>query len=180
MASQIKDQSTGDKKTTAETFVMGGKYDYFFSKKLYGFVDGNYKKDHVNDLDYRIITGVGLGYQWIESKKMNFSTDLGVSELMEKYTRNGQSNRSEILSGRLGYHFNWNLYKGIDFIHNLTYYPSMNTLPDYFLNADAELRLALTKSMFSSFKAILDYDNQPAPGIGKTDTKYILSIGWSF
>ena len=40
--------------------------------------------------------------------------------------------------------------------------------------------MALTESMFGSFKAILDYDSTPAPGIGKTDTKYIQGVGWSF
>jgi len=171
----------GDKKTIEESFAFGGKYDYFFSPKMYGFLDGRFKKDHIANLDRRIIAGAGLGYQWIESDPMNFSTDLGLSELCEQYTSHDVVTKSDELSLRAGYHFDRVLWQGFDFIHNLTFYPAATgTFSDYFLSTDAELRLALTGSMFSSFKAILDYDNTPAPGIGKTDTKYILSIGWTF
>ena len=181
LASRTKDSVSGDKKTTEESFTLGGKYDYFFSPKWYGFLDGNFKKDHISDLDRRIIAGVGLGYQWIESEKMNFSSDFGVSELCEQYTRYDQTTQSDELSARLGYHFDRVLYQGVDFIHNLNYYPSVTgRISNYFLSTDAEVRMALTESMFGSFKAILDYDSTPAPGIGKTDTKYILGVGWTF
>ena len=175
------DDGNVNKKTTEESLAFGGKYDYFFTPKFYGFLDGRFKKDHIADLDRRIIAGAGVGYQWIESDPMNFSTDLGLSELCEQYTSHGQITKSDELSARLGYHFDCILWQGFDFIHNLTFYPAATTsFSDYFLSTDAELRLTLTDSMFSSFKAILDYDNTPAPGIGKTDTKYILGVGWTF
>ncbi|MCP4710987.1 MAG: DUF481 domain-containing protein [Planctomycetes bacterium] len=170
-----------DKKTNEENFAFGGKYDYFFSTKFYGFLDGQFKKDHIADLDRRIIAGVGVGYQWIESNIANFSTDFGASELCEQYTTHDVITKSDNLSARLGYHYDRILWEGFDFIHNLNYYPAAtSTFSDYYLSTDAELRLALTDSMYGSFKAILDYDNTPAPGIGKTDTKYILGIGWTF
>ena len=181
LVGRMEETDTGDKKTTEESLVFGGKYDYFFTKKLYGFIDGRFKKDHIADLDRRIIAGTGLGYQWIESDQMNFSTDLGASVLCEQYTRYGEVTQSDDLSALLGYHFDRVLYKGFDFIHNLTYYPAMTgSASDYFLSTEAELRMALTESMYGSFKAILDYDSTPAQGIGKTDTKYILGVGWTF
>jgi len=181
LASRTKDSVSGDKKTTEESFTFGGKYDYFFSPKMYGFLDGNFKKDHISDLDRRIIAGVGVGYQWIKSEKMNFSSDFGASILCEQYTRYDQTTRSDELSARFGYHFDRVICKGVNFVHNLNYYPSATgRISDYFLSTDAEVRMALTESMFGSFKAILDYDSTPAPGIGKTDTKYILGVGWSF
>ena len=48
------------------------------------------------------------------------------------------------------------------------------------LTTDAELRAEITKSMFGSLKAILDYDSTPGEGVGTTDTKYILGVGWNF
>ncbi|MCK5269253.1 MAG: DUF481 domain-containing protein [Sedimentisphaerales bacterium] len=185
MVSRTKetDALTGkeEKVTTAESFAMGGKYDYFFSKKLYSYISGNFKKDHIADLDRRIITGVGCGYQWIESDKMNFSTDLGLSILCEQYTTNGETTKSDELAVQMGYRFDRELYKGINFFHNLIYYPSVTgSVSDYYLTTDAEIRVALNKSMFGSFKAILDYDSTPAENVGGTDTKYILGVGWSF
>jgi len=177
------DSVTGktEKVTTEESFAFGGKYDYFFSKKMYGFLNGRFKKDHIADLDRRVIGGAGIGYQWIEEDTMNFSTDLGLSEICEKYVTHGDVTKTDNLTVQAGYHFDWKITDKIDFIHNLTYFPSItDTLSDYFLTTDAEFRLALTESMFSSFKAILDYDSTPAKNVGSTDTKYILSIGWNF
>ena len=170
-----------EKVTTAESFVMGGKYDYFFSKKLYSYINGNFKKDHIADLDRRIITGAGCGYQWIESDKIHFSSDLGLSILCEQYTTRGETTKSDELAVQMGYHFDKALYKGINFFHNLIYYPSVTgSVSDYYLTTDAEIRVALNKSMFGSFKAILDYDSTTAENVGGTDTKYILGVGWSF
>jgi putative salt-induced outer membrane protein YdiY len=175
-----------DKETTEETLTLGGKYDYFFTKKFYGFANADYKKDHIADLDYRLIGGLGVGYQWIESEKLNFSTDAGVAELCEKYTRRDPatwercSDKSDELSGQLGYHFDWALNSRFSFLHNLRHYPSFGEASDYFLTADWELQVKLNEALFGSLKALWDYDATPAPGVQGTDTKYIAGVGLNF
>ena len=176
-----------EKVTTDESFMVGGKYSYFYQEKCYAFINGSFKKDHIADLDRRIISGVGLGRQWIETDDKNFSTDAGLSILCEKYTTRDQTtwvkeiDKTDDLSAQLGYHFDWLLTKKLTFIHNLTYYPNIQgRVSDYFLNLDAELRLALSKSWFSSLKYILDYDSTPGEGLTSTDSKYILGLGWTF
>ena len=84
----------GDKYTDEESVTLGGKYDYFFTKKWYGLVNARYKKDHVADLDYRLIGGVGVGYQWIETDPLSVSTEAGLSELCEQYTTGGKPPRT--------------------------------------------------------------------------------------
>jgi len=175
-----RDDDTGDKKTTQESFTIAGQYDYFLTDKCYAFANGNFKKDHIADLDRRLIGGLGLGYQWIESETINFNTDAGLAELCEKYTRPNGIEKNDELSAQIGYHFDWVLNDTFTFAHNLRYYPSIGKLSDYFLTTDAEIRAKLTDSIFASFKAILDYDATPGPGVGSTDTKYITSIGWAF
>jgi len=169
-----------EKVTTEESFLIGGKYDYFFTKKLFGFINSSFKKDHIADLDRRIIVGTGLGYQWLESEKMNFNTDIGLAELCEKYTSHDLVTKTDEISLQMGYHFDWAINDKFIFLHNLTYYPSLASVSDYFLTADAEIRASITKSMFTNFKVILDYDASPAENVGTTDTKYILGIGWNF
>ncbi|HBN26765.1 MAG TPA: hypothetical protein DD405_04785 [Desulfobacteraceae bacterium] len=76
------------------------------------------------------------------------------------------------------YSFDYNLNDKIIFMHKLSYLPSLEeSFSDYFMHTDAEIRFLLAKSMFSSFKVILDYDSTPAGGIGSTDSKYIFSLG---
>ena len=46
--------------------------------------------------------------------------------------------------------------------------------------ASAEIRAALTKALFASFKVLVGYDSQPAAGREKTDIEYILGVGINF
>ena len=67
-----QDPDTGEMKKTEDWWRAKAKYDYFFSKKFYGYLDGRYETDKIAELDRRVIVGGGAGYQWIESENMNF------------------------------------------------------------------------------------------------------------
>jgi len=172
------DPSTGKKTTTEDWWRTKAKYDYFFTKKMYGYLDGRYETDDIAQLDRRVIVGSGAGYQWIESDAMNFATEAGLAYKFEKYGNSTGS--SDEISVQLGYNFDKKLGKGIGFIHDLTYYPSTEDFSDYFLTSTAEMRANLSETMFTNLKAVLNYDATPAQGKHKTDTKYIWGIGWKF
>ena len=125
-----------------------------------------------------MIVGSGGGYQWIESEKMNFSTEAGLASLYEKYEN--QTDSSSELSAQFGYNLDKKLAKGLKFIHDLTYYPSTEKFSDYYLTSTGEIRAHFTENMFLNFKVILNYDTTPAIDAGTTDTKYMLGLGYSF
>jgi putative salt-induced outer membrane protein YdiY len=176
--SKQENRDTGEIQTTEDWWRAKGKYDYFFSKKMYGYVNGRYEKDAVAELDRRMIIGGGGGYQWIESSDMNFSTEFGLATLYEKYT-NETDSKSE-LSLELGYHFDKKLNKIASLTHDLTYYPSTDKFSDYFLTSSVGIRADLTERMFASFRTLFQYDATPAIGAGSTDVKYFLNLGYRF
>ena len=53
-------------------------------------------------------------------------------------------------------------------------------LGDYLLNINAGLRATVWKSLFTDFRVEYRYDNEPAPGRKKADTRVILGVGWEF
>jgi putative salt-induced outer membrane protein YdiY len=173
-----EDPDTGETVTIEDWWRAKGKYDYFFRKKMYGYLDGRYEKDAVAELDRRMIVGAGVGYQWLESEDMNFSTELGLASLYEKFDNQTDSNSE--LSMQLGYNFDKKLAKNIKFTHDLTYYPSIEKFSDYFLTSTAGIRADFTEQFFVNFKAILNYDVTPAIGAHKTDVKYFLGLGYRF
>jgi putative salt-induced outer membrane protein YdiY len=172
------DPATGVKNTTENWWKTKAKYDYFFTKKFYGYLDSRYESDSIAMLDRRVVIGGGGGYQWIESDDMNLAVEAGLASLYEKF--NNQVNSNSALSLQLGYNFDKKLLKTVKFIHSLTYYPSTENFSDYYLTSSAELRANFTETMFTNFKVIFDYDATPAVGSGSTDTKYILGVGLSF
>jgi len=173
-----EDPDTGEDITIEDWWRAKGKYDYFFSNKMYGYVDGRYEKDAVAELDRRTIVGIGAGYQWIESDDMNFSTEFGLASLYEKYDNQTDSN-SEI-SLQLGYNYDKKLRKNIKLVHDLTYYPAIDKFSDYYLTTTGGIRADFTETFFMTAKAILNYDATPAIGAHKTDVKYFLGLGYRF
>jgi putative salt-induced outer membrane protein YdiY len=173
-----EDPDTGEEKKTEDWWRTRAKYDYFFSKKFFGYLDGRYETDKIAELDRRVIVGGGGGYQWIESENMNFSTEGGLASLYEKYKN--QTDSTTELSVQLGYNFDMKLAKNVKLMHDLTYYPSLEKFSDYYLTTTGEIRAHFTEKMFVNFKAILNYDATPAVGAGSTDTKYLVGIGVSF
>lgn len=189
--SRTKDDTTGDKRTTEENFTIKGKRDYFLTEQWYTFINGGFKKDHIADLERRVILGFGTGYQWVENDKLKFNTDGGLAYRHEKYdTRIAnpaappaliqEIETSDEMSTQLGYNLFWQFRDRWKILHNLAYFPSLEMFSDYFLTSTAELRHQHSDSIFSSLKAVLDYDSTPAEGTGSTDLKYILSIGWNY
>lgn len=176
--SRQQDPATGEDHVTENWWKTKAQYDYFFTKKFFGFVNGRYEKDAIAELERRVVVGGGAGYQWIEEPQMSFSTDFGLASLYEKFDNQTESN-SEI-SLQAGYNFSKTLYKNIKVLHDLTYYPSVEQFSDYFLTTSAELRATMIKNLFASFRVIFDYDSTPAIGRGSTDVKYLLGIGLQF
>jgi putative salt-induced outer membrane protein YdiY len=176
--SEQEDPTTGKEEAIEDWWRVKTKYDYFFTKKMYGYLDGRYEKDAIAELDRRVTVGIGAGYQWIESEDMNFSTELGLASLYEKF--DNQTNSNSEISAQLGYYFDKKIRKNLSFIHELTYYPALEKPADYYLTTTAELRANFYKAMFVNLKAILDYDATPAIGAHKTDVKYFLGLGYSF
>jgi putative salt-induced outer membrane protein YdiY len=176
--SNQEDPDTGNSVTTENWWRATAQYDYFFTKKLFGFGNALYGKDAIADLERRIIVGGGAGYQWVETDQLAFSTNFGLASRYEKYENDPDS--SSELSLQASYSFNQQLAKGVRLLNDLTYYPSTEKFSDYFLTTTAELRASLTKSMFANFKVIFNYDATPAPGQGSTDVKYLLGVGMNF
>jgi putative salt-induced outer membrane protein YdiY len=188
----------GEEITTEENFTVFGIYDYFFTEKFYGYWSERFKKDHIDDLEYRITSVWGLGYQWRETDKLDFGTFAGPGYLQEKYdSRIPNPNYSESDPGgetkwlkdvkrrndiilQSGYHFEWKPFSKIHYISNFAYNPSIDDWGDYNLTHDSEVRAFITSKIYFTFKFILDYDSDPGEDSASTDTDYILGLGWKF
>lgn len=190
--------STGvadDSDINTDNWQAFGKYDKFFTEKLYGYVGVKVEHDRIALLNYRISPGVGLGYQWIESPEMNFFTEAGASYVFEQYdstfvtktlgngttkiVRVGEDN-NDYIAARAAYHFDRKLSDKVTFFHNLGYVPSLQDFSDYTIESDAGIRATLVKNMFAQFRVLWQYDSQPAEGAERSDLQYTVGIGWTF
>jgi putative salt-induced outer membrane protein YdiY len=176
--SSQKDTTTNQKTTTENWWRLMGQYDYFFQPKWFGFGNGRYETDKIALLDYRLLVGAGVGYQWVETDRTNVALEGGLAYKHETYETPSTGGDDATLL--LGYKIDHQIVSTVQFLHDLTYYPVVDDFSDYFVTATAEFRGNFTKNMFSNFKVIYTRDATPAAGRKNSDIKYILGIGWNF
>jgi putative salt-induced outer membrane protein YdiY len=167
----------GDRQTTIDNWFLFGKYDYFVSPRLYLYASERLERDRIADLDLRSTTSAGLGYQWIETPRVNFNTEIGLAWIYEDYRTAGSDDHFAL---RLAYHYDRRLNDRVQFFHNLEYLPSLEDIDDFNLNADVGIRADLTATFFAEFKFEWRHDATPAPTADKNDLRYIVGVGWRF
>lgn len=183
-------QGESEKRITEDSFFMNAQYNYFYTDRILGFGNGHFKTDHVNDLDYRYIAGLGAGYKLIKKKNIKFTPEAGLAYLTEQYTTKvGDTGpvveeKDDRAAAQFGYQFRAETSirdRKVRLTSKMKYYPSLSdSYSDYLLNLDGELRFSLTKYMFASIKGIFSYDATPAQDLPTTDRKTIISFGWQF
>jgi putative salt-induced outer membrane protein YdiY len=173
-----EDKDTGEESTTVDNWFLFGKYDYFFTKKLYGYGSLRLEQDHIADLDLRLTASGGAGYQWYETPTFNFNTEAGLAWVYEDFKNQDSDDH---FAARLAYHVDYKPHPALILFHNLEWLPAFDgPFDDYNLNLDAGLRATIVKSFFAEFKIDFRYDSTPARGAEKEDVRYLVGIGWSF
>lgn len=165
------------KHETANDLFGSAEYDYFFTKKFYGYGKIGAEHDTIAGLDLRLTPGVGVGYQWFETPALNFNTEAGGGLLYRKYARDGDMTSA---TARLAYHLKVKFNDRVSGFHNFEYLPGLDELGDYYFDTDAGIRASITERMFTEFKVDFRYDSRPAAGRGSSDIRYILGVGWTF
>lgn len=178
LTSKQRDNNTRKSSTIADNWFIKGQYDYFMSEKSYGYGNLRYERDRVADLEMRLTPGVGLGYQWLETDDLRFSTEAGVHWVYEKYDDANETRK--YMAGRLAYHLSKDFNSKVSAFHNAEYIPSFEYVDDFLVNADLGLRAAITARLSFEAKAQLVYNSNPSEDRDKKDLRYIVGAGWIF
>ena len=174
---RTRDHTTGVVTTTAENWQVDARYDYNFTKRFYGFLDGQVRKDRVADLDLRVVPSGGVGYRFFEQPDFTLAGEAGLAWVYEKYT-NGTHTREDV-SLHLAYHVTKKFNDEVSAFHDLEYLPSVERSRNYIVNTDVGLRAQLTKHLFGEAKITLDYDSEPAKGSLKNNVYYAVNLGYN-
>jgi len=177
MYGRQKDRTNGTESTTSDRWDLYGKYQHFFSKKFYGYIDADVTKNRIAFLDLRFTPSAGVGYQWLDKAPLKVGTEGGVAWLYETYTND--TPKREQVALKLAEHVTYDFNTNVNLFQDLTYYPSLEHINSYVINSDIGLHTKLTRKLFAELKIEWDYDSQPANGALKNDARYIASLGYS-
>ena len=154
-----------------------GQYDYFFSKKTYGYGKAALQNDLQSDVKLRQTYTLGVGHQFREDETLKLNGEAGISYVDEDF-RNSED--SDYVAARAAYNVDWQISKSWGFGQKTEVYPSLEDSDDIYVSADTRLKAAFGESMFGQLQWLYAWDSSPAEGKERTDQQFLLSIGWKF
>jgi putative salt-induced outer membrane protein YdiY len=172
-----------DGNVTARNHYGEIKYDYFFTKKLYGFVGTELLNDKFSDTKLKTFVGPGVGYQLWDDPVKSLLFEAGLSYFnWDRYEGLGEDG----ISARLGFDFRYNILKWLNFTDRYVLYPTIGKGGIYFWRNEAALNIPLGEiptlggRWSLKFGNIIDYNSDPAPGFKRTDIQWIGALQFSY
>jgi hypothetical protein len=153
------------------------KTDYDLKKDwyLYSLLGGGY--DELRKIDWRYEVGPGLGYHAIRLTNLVLRVESGFHYEVQNFQDNRQD---EVYYHRFAQDLRWNLGTLVSFDERVEYFPELDTLREYKLRMEANLRLWLRNNLYFNLTVINLYDTVTAPGVGQNDLQIKSSVGVRF
>lgn len=171
-----KDSSFGE--TTAQNWLLTGKYDHFHTERFYYGANAGLEHDEFADLDLRSKIGPHVGYQFYETPELNLSTDAGVTYVNENFS-SAEDKQYAAFSWLLD--FDWFIIpERIQFYHRNNGLLSLEDAGDLSINSWTGFRFPLYAGIVASVEAEVDYDGGAPAGIDSTDTTYRAKLGYQW
>jgi putative salt-induced outer membrane protein YdiY len=166
-----------DKQMIARSHYGTTDYAYFFTKKFYGYLALELLNNTFEDIELRTTVGPGVGYQIWEDPVKALALEAGASYLSETH----KSGSNEYYwAARLGINFRYNILSFLIFSDRFLYFPRFESSSQYTLRNEAAVASPLGSAWALRLAYILQYNNEPAPGVEKTDNTWILGLQYSF
>jgi putative salt-induced outer membrane protein YdiY len=153
------------------------QYDYFFTKRSYGYLGVELLNDTFKDLNLRTVVGPGAGYQVWETPARALSLEAGLAYFSEDLR--SQEDKSW-MTLRLAGTFRAKLFDRLEFTDKVVLYPSLKSFSDFTLRNEAALLTAIGSGWAMKLADILDYVNNPPAGTTSTDSIFTAGLQYAF
>ncbi len=163
--------------TTANSFQGLIRYDRNLTKRLfaYGVFAGGY--DELQDLNYRLMPGGGLGFHAIATPKTTLDLLLGLGYTRESFTTGLTNN---LFTATVGDEFAYKLGARTTVIQNLYYLPSLNETSNYRVTGNFGITTKLNGWLTANLLFNDRYYSQPVLGNKNNDILFTTGVGFTF
>jgi putative salt-induced outer membrane protein len=177
--------------TTVENYQARLRYDYFFANSVSGFFSVSARRDRFQGLDLRLNIDPGLAYYFIDEKSHRFWVELGydlqydvrnrgfINDAQAEATPPGgldlpKTETRHNVRAFVGY--DNQLSDAVKFGTGLEYLQNVTEAKNARLNYDAALTAQLNQDFSIATTFAFKYDNNPLPGVEKTDIILALNL----
>ena len=176
-AASIYSTDANTSTTTANSFQGLIRYDHNLTKRIfaYGAFAGTY--DELQNLNYRIMPGAGLGFHAIASDRTTLDLLGGLGYTQESYST-GLVNH--LFTATLGDEFAYKLFKSTTVIQNLYYLPALNHTSIYHINGNFGIATKINGWLTSNLNFNDRYNSAPVLMNKKNDVLFTAGLGFTF
>jgi putative salt-induced outer membrane protein YdiY len=177
VAAEVNEAESAGVTTTSNRYLLT-QYDAFLSEKDYLFVNAKAEQDKLADLNLRTSLGAGYGYQFFETERAKLSTEYGLAYINEDYEIASDESFPSLSFG-LDYERKF-WQKKLVFFNNYDVSVSLEDTADALFGTKVGIRVPIVENVNVATQVNVDYDNMPPPGVKKTDSSLIFSVGYGF
>jgi putative salt-induced outer membrane protein YdiY len=176
-AASIYSTDTHLNRTTANAFQGLIRYDRNLTKLLFAYAvfAGGY--DELQDLNYRLMPGGGLGFHAITNEKTTLDLLGGFGYTRESYSTGLNRNLATLT---LGDEFSYKLSTRTTIVQNFYYLPSLNDTSNYRITGNLGITTKLNNWMTANVLLNDRYNSQPVLGNRKNDVLFTTGLGIAF
>ena len=165
-----------DNVKTRDNYYGIVKFDYFLSRKFYGYLSLEVQSDEFRDLKLRTIASGGGGLELIKNEKHYLAGALGVASLKENFEAAEDDRRS---TARSEVKYKWSFQPKSSFNNNCVLFTGL-TENKYQIRNEASFSFTLMKHLGLRCGHIWQYENKPSSGFKKADSTYFFNIQYKF
>lgn len=165
-------------KDTTDNTLGYLEYNRFVSDKWYWLANLRGSQDTFKNIEYQSMAGAGMGYQVWRGKLTNLSFELGPNYVYQEDTA-GISQDWFAIRWQIGYD-RWFFSRSVQFYHRQEGFMAVDDANNWIWNTRQGLNFPTVLGFVLTAAYNFDYDNQPEPGKSKTDTRFIISLGYQF
>lgn len=166
-----------DDTITARNTFGALKYDYFFTRRTYGFLNLEMLSDEFKNINLRTSVGPGIGYQVWDDPGKTLMLEIGVNYFSEDLDK-GEDD--QWITGRGSVVLGLKVHRYLAFSEIVVVYPNLEGFSEYQLRNEASLTSAIGSRLSLKLTNIIEYDSDPSPGVQKADTFWILALQYGF
>lgn len=171
-------RETNKGKDTVDKDLAYIEYDRFISEKWYGLANLRGSQDQFKDINLRLSGGLGLGYQFWRSEQTNLSVELGPNWTYEEGDEQGSR---DWLAARWALNYDRYFFdKLFQLFHRQVLFARMNDLDQTYFETRTGVRIPIRGGLAAVLQYNYDWDNSPAPGKEKTDSRFLVKLGYSW
>ncbi len=160
--------------TSTDNTKAEAQYNHLISERAYGLVALSAFRDELAEIQYRILTGPGLGYFLVRNEVWSLAVEAGISYLVEEV----DNETDDYAVFRFAQMYERDLNENASVWQNLEYLPESADFENYLLNFEIGAQAKLNGNL--SLRVVLSqrYDNTPAAGNERSDWSLVSGISY--